>query len=851
MKRLSLIIMMLATLSGVFAPVGASLISGGGVTYGVNTAYAQGKVVTPEEAAKKAGDNITENIDCGVGVFNNGSLAGCLATVVYYLVYSLGGIVLEQSAKLLDVSATYTLSSKLFSASSFINDGWRITRDFANIAFIFILLVIALSLILGMELGGNPKRMLASVILIALLINFSMFITKVVIDASNTVALLFYNQISVTDINGNLAVSESTKEITANTGVTQRPIAAALAQAFRPQTFQDKSFFENLKNEETKEVDPSTMIFILLGVGIMFWVAAYSFFIAALSFMGRIVMLMVSIIFAPIAFITYIIPSLKANKELGWSGWWSNLFSVAFSAPIYFFFILLISIMAQSTMIKEMHAVKGNSMMVLTTLFISFMILIVMLNRATAFAKKASGEIGTRIANFGGGLVSAAGGFALGTVTGGTAVLAQKTLGRVSQRIANSNTLQGAAANGGGGTLNRLKSFTAQQALKGAQATSGASFNLGATGVGQKLAGGLGVKMTSFGNLSQKNLAGGYEAAEKRKWEKKEAFSKTLKGDVKEQARIEEELHDNAENIKTATDKFDEAVEHEAKEAQNLAAAKNAEAAATVNFTKAQQDATTAAAAYQQAQAKDAARTILGPNGQAPGPSQETINAKAALDTANTTLVDERKKADDAKIAKDRAQVNADTAKTNKISYEADLNKLRRNEKKLQSKSEVVKNARAKAYMYNELNKTGYAVVGTRRDSQGRITDPGQIDIRQNARGWKSAALQNPGGLGARALAGAAIGSAVPGLGTLVGAGVGLASGLGSGVLNNLRANFNVAASNTTRNTLTGLDNRVEAGAAAVRRTSSAVIGGIKSTVRNAASSAQSAYRRAATNATP
>ena len=77
-----------------------------------------------------------------------------------------------------------------------IKDGWTLVRDLLNLVFIFILLFAAISTIL--QYGGfEIKKVLPSLIVVALLVNFSMMIAKMVIDASHIFAWEFYNQIDV------------------------------------------------------------------------------------------------------------------------------------------------------------------------------------------------------------------------------------------------------------------------------------------------------------------------------------------------------------------------------------------------------------------------------------------------------------------------------------------------------------------------------------------------------------------------------------------------------------------------------------------------------------------------------
>jgi len=91
-----------------------------------------------------------------------------------------------------------SLNSAAF-ALTFISQGWVAVRDLANIGLIFILLYTGFIVMLRGETSGT-MQVLARVVVIALIINFSFFLTRVAIDAGNVVAVQFYNSISAQSI---------------------------------------------------------------------------------------------------------------------------------------------------------------------------------------------------------------------------------------------------------------------------------------------------------------------------------------------------------------------------------------------------------------------------------------------------------------------------------------------------------------------------------------------------------------------------------------------------------------------------------------------------------------------------
>ncbi len=73
-----------------------------------------------------------------------------------------------------------------------VESAWKICRDLVNISFIFVLLYVAIGTILQLS-SVNGKHLLKNVIIAALLVNFSMFFTGIIIDASNVTANALYN----------------------------------------------------------------------------------------------------------------------------------------------------------------------------------------------------------------------------------------------------------------------------------------------------------------------------------------------------------------------------------------------------------------------------------------------------------------------------------------------------------------------------------------------------------------------------------------------------------------------------------------------------------------------------------
>src|SRR3989344_7156265 len=76
-----------------------------------------------------------------------------------------------------------------------INIAWKVMRDLMNMAFIFLLVYEGIKMIIGLSDTTKVKKFISMIVLASLLVNFSLFFTKVLIDASNVVTIGFYKAV--------------------------------------------------------------------------------------------------------------------------------------------------------------------------------------------------------------------------------------------------------------------------------------------------------------------------------------------------------------------------------------------------------------------------------------------------------------------------------------------------------------------------------------------------------------------------------------------------------------------------------------------------------------------------------
>src|SRR6185437_11720764 len=121
------------------------------------------------------------------------TISGCVASLLYVFTVGIGSAFAYIAAYFFDITIQLSLNGASYGLD-FVSTSWTTARDLANMAFLFILLYIAFTIILRAD-TGNTMSLLAGVIIVALLVNFSFFFTRLIIDAGNILTIQFYNAI--------------------------------------------------------------------------------------------------------------------------------------------------------------------------------------------------------------------------------------------------------------------------------------------------------------------------------------------------------------------------------------------------------------------------------------------------------------------------------------------------------------------------------------------------------------------------------------------------------------------------------------------------------------------------------
>lgn len=401
----------------------------------------------------------------------------CFTNIIYVFTVGLGSALAYIASTILNTAVVLALDSTPY-ALQFITESWSLVRDLANMAFLFILVYIAFTIMLKAETAGVMQT-LAMVIVMAVLINFSFFLTRVVIDGGNILAVQFYNAIPPVAITNGSASQPSGAS---GGGITNgclaalfkadlcknaRDLTAVIMNSIQIQNILGTDSFTALANDKntgTAGTWVATLIslsLVYIVMGVMFFMLMGAFLYAAVLFITRIVTLWLLIIVAPLALAAEAIPAARFKGY--YQEWQSMLISNTFYPAMFLFIFLVLSKLMKSlgqSLGGTSFVGVGDSATFLSIIagtvgvvVIKLGLVLGLLMVGLSFAKRVSTSMGETSQH----LASAVSGWAQGKVRGATigfaanapAATLRNTAGWLGQRSFESNWLRNRAAKGG------------------------------------------------------------------------------------------------------------------------------------------------------------------------------------------------------------------------------------------------------------------------------------------------------------------------------------------------------------------------------------------------------------------
>ena len=211
-----------------------------------------------------------------------------------------------------------------------IGTAWGAFRDIANIVIIGMFVFIAINMILGVK-GFGDKKKVARVLIIAVLLNFSLLFTKIIIDASNFTAMQFYK---MSQLSGEAEGSDQLFDVTAfsKKGISGEFIGLLGLDSLKNTTKAlSAAAFGNEQNQYATANGWTALLHGLVSATLLL-VAAFVLLYGCFLVASRAVLLILLMVTSALAFASWLIP--QQYVQGGFAKWWESLLKAAFFAPI-------------------------------------------------------------------------------------------------------------------------------------------------------------------------------------------------------------------------------------------------------------------------------------------------------------------------------------------------------------------------------------------------------------------------------------------------------------------------------------------------------------------------------------
>ncbi len=120
------------------------------------------------------------------------SIVKVISFILKYIVTAIAALILKLESY--GIEKAYIMNHQI-AQMDYVKIGWKFVRDFADLFFGLALILIGISTIIGYE-KFNAKKMLPTLIIVALLINFSFMFCVFLIDFSNVFSDYFYHSMT-------------------------------------------------------------------------------------------------------------------------------------------------------------------------------------------------------------------------------------------------------------------------------------------------------------------------------------------------------------------------------------------------------------------------------------------------------------------------------------------------------------------------------------------------------------------------------------------------------------------------------------------------------------------------------
>ena len=291
----------------------------------------------------------------------------CLSEVVYAVTVGIATPFAYIGSSFLTIAVKLALQSTIYTAT-FVATGWTVARDMANITFLFVLIYISFIIMLRAE-TGTQLQTLGLVVVVALVVNFSFFATRVVIDTGNILAVEIYNAIP-TDPNqcGGASYATGTTGVAAAANpaclMGGKDLTASIMGALNIQSLYGTDQLKKFVGNNNGISVFITLSILFIATAIILVILGFAFLTAGAQFLARIVALWFAIMVSPLALVCWAVPSKRAKDMYG--KWQDTLIKNTFY-PAIFLFVFLFLVLFMKGMTPPGGGQGGNA--ILSTFF--------------------------------------------------------------------------------------------------------------------------------------------------------------------------------------------------------------------------------------------------------------------------------------------------------------------------------------------------------------------------------------------------------------------------------------------------------------------------------------------------
>ena len=204
-------------------------------------------------------------------------------------------------------SLNYAIDLRAGGSIPVVAASWKILRDFSNMFFVVILIYMAFATIFDQS-NYSFQKMIARFVIAAVLINFSLVLGNMVIDACQVLSNVFIGSI------GNLGD---------RLGTYLNPI----------------SLLPGAGNVTLASAAGGNLVSLIFAL-ILALIFLFSMIVAFTFAIIRVPIIWGLLIVSPIAWMAGILPATRSSR-FGWSGWWSQFFGWNLFLPVYLFYMYL------------------------------------------------------------------------------------------------------------------------------------------------------------------------------------------------------------------------------------------------------------------------------------------------------------------------------------------------------------------------------------------------------------------------------------------------------------------------------------------------------------------------------